>query len=40
MAIMSKIIKLTDSMIEDLCKDFRDSLTSSKMSDGKVTYTK
>jgi hypothetical protein len=37
---MSKIIKLTDSMIEDLCKDFRDSLTSSKMSDGKVTYTK
>lgn len=27
-------------MIEDLCKDFRDSLTSSKMSDGKVTYTK
>ena len=38
--IMSKIIKLTDNMIEDLCKDFRDSLTSSKMSDGKVTYTK
>ena len=37
---MSKIIKLTDSMIEDLCTDFRDSLTSSKMSDGKVTYTK
>lgn len=37
---MSKIIKLTDNMIEDLCKDFRDSLTSSKMSDGKVTYTK
>lgn len=37
---MSKAIKLTDTVIDDLCKDFRGFLSSAKILDGKVSYTK
>jgi len=37
---MAKAIKLTQEYIDALCEDFRKTLTETKMSDGKVTYTK
>lgn len=37
---MSKIIKLKREDIKDICKDFEKYLTSAKLSDGKISYTK
>lgn len=37
---MAKIIKLTKEHIDALRKDFEDTLTSSKLSDGKINFTK
>lgn len=37
---MSKIIKLADHNIEEICKDFRNFLNQTKISDGKIQYTK
>lgn len=37
---MSKIIKLTPQCFEEVIKDFKESLSGAKVSDGKISYTK
>ena len=37
---MSKIIKLTQEYIDQACKEFRESITNTNVTDGKVNYTK
>ena len=37
---MSKIIKITQEAIDQICEDFRKAIQSTKLSDGKVTFTK
>lgn len=37
---MSKIIKLTQDYIDEACKEFKDSITNAKITDGKINFTK
>lgn len=37
---MSKLIKITQEWINELCQDFQNAVNSMKMSDGKFTFTK
>lgn len=37
---MSKIIRMTQEYIDECCEEFRKSLTDTKLSDGKISYSK